>query len=78
MEMRACPFLGFLGNSCKMQKERLQQALGRGEGGRLQCLVLATHPVISRVSQVHRTLGQPLPGQDFLSSANSSPIPPQA
>lgn len=56
-EIRASSFPQFLEDSCKKQKESLQQALGRREGSRLQCLVLAAHPVIIRVSRVHRDPG---------------------
>lgn len=75
MEIRASPFPGFLENSCKKQKETPQQALGRREGSRLQCLVLVAHPVIISVSRVDRDPGAwacwartPLP----------QPAPPQA
>ena len=75
MEIRASPFPRFLENSCKEQKEAPQQALGRREGSRLQCLVLVAHPVIINVSRVDRDPGAwtcwartPLP----------QPAPPQA
>lgn len=57
IKMRASPFPGFLENSCKKQKETLQQALGSREGGGLQCQVLASQPIIFRVFQVDRVPG---------------------
>lgn len=74
-EIRASSFPQFLEDSCKKQKESLQQALGRREGSRLQCLVLAAHPVIIRVSRVHRDPGAcACPAR----TPQPQPAPPQA
>ena len=75
LEKRASSFPQLLEDSCKKQKETLQQALGRREGSRLQCLVLAAHPVIIRVSRVHRD-----PGACACQARTSQPqpAPPQA
>ena len=75
MEIRASPFPGFLENSCKKQKEARQQALGRREGDRLQCLALAAHPVISRVSRVDR---DPRARAHWARPSRPQSAPPQA
>lgn len=75
--MRASPFPGFLENSCKKQKETLQQALGSREGGGLQCRVLASQPIILRVFQVDRVPGAcpASPGLPLLSQTLPSSSP---